>query len=111
MIATKAPELGWSPEAKQMIASWVAHPGRTKQPSGPESTAVQSSVQETRVATTTQTLPTKAPATASIDREQVHQIVVDLAALGQTVDQLAASQDQMVHQIDVLQTSNQEIRA
>ena len=23
IIATTAPELGWSPEAKQMIASWV----------------------------------------------------------------------------------------
>ena len=111
MIAAKAPELGWSPEAKQMIASWMPHSDRTKQPASPESTAVQSSVQETQVATTTQTLPAKAPATPSIDPEQVHQIVVGLAALGRTVDQLAASQDQMVHQIDVLQTSNQEIRA
>jgi hypothetical protein len=57
-----------------------------------------------------QTVPVpKAPAAASIDPEQVHQIAVDLAALGRTVDQLAASQDQMVHQIDTLQTSNQEI--
>jgi len=42
---------------------------------------------------------------------QQHQIVVGLTALGQTVDQLAASQDQMVHQIDMLQNSNQEILA
>jgi hypothetical protein len=32
-----------------------------------------------------------------------------LAALAQTVNQLAASQDQMVHQIDMLRASNQEI--
>src|SRR6516165_10588491 len=61
IIAAKAPGLGWSPEAKQMIASWMPHPDRTKHPSGPESTAVQSSVQETQLATTTQTLPAKAP--------------------------------------------------
>jgi hypothetical protein len=51
----------------------------------------------------------KAPATPSIDPEQVHQTALDLGALRQTVDQLAASQDQMVHQIDTLQASNQEI--
>jgi hypothetical protein len=87
IIAARAPELGWSPETKQMIASWV-------QP-GPESTAVRPSVPETRVATVAQTVPA----------------AVVLATLGQTVDQLAASQDQMVHQIDMLQSSNQEILA
>ena len=37
MIATKAPELGWSPEAKQMIASWTL--GWTKPPAGSEKQA------------------------------------------------------------------------
>lgn len=100
-------ELGWSPEVKQMIAGW------TKPGAGPESTAVQPSVPETQVATVVQTLPAavipKTPTASSIDPEQVHQIALDLGALRQTVDQLAASQDQMVHQIDTLQTSNQEI--
>src|SRR5262249_30233197 len=86
IIAANAPGLGWPPE--------------TKQP---------------QVATVAQTVPAavvpKTPSAPSIDPQQVHQIVVDLAALGQTVDQLAASQDQMVHQIDLLQTSNQEIVA
>jgi hypothetical protein len=115
IIAAKAPGLGWSPETKQMIASWVQQFGRTKPAAGPESTAVQPSVPKTQVATAAQTVPTavvpKAPVAPSIDLEQVHQIAVDLAALGRTVDQLAASQDQMVHQIDILQTSNQEILA
>jgi len=115
IIAVKAPELGWSLETKQTIASWVQQFGWTKPPAGPESTAVQPSVPKTQVATVAQTVPAavvpKAPAAPSIDAEQVHQIAVDLAALGQTVDQLAASQDQMVHQIDALQTSNQEILA
>ena len=113
IIAAKAPELGWSPETKQMIASWVQQFGWTKPPAGPESAAVQPSAPKTQVATVAETVPAavvpKAPAAPSIDTEQVHQIAVDLAALGQTVDQLAASQDQIVHQIDTLQTSNQEI--
>ena len=111
IIATNAPKLGWSSEAKQMIASWVQQLGRTKPSAGPEITAVRPSTLGTQVATVAQTLPAKTPATPSIDPEQVHQIAVDLAALGRTVDQLAASQDLMVHQIDMLQTSNQEILA
>ena len=110
MIATSAPELGWSPETKHMIASGVQQLGWTKSSDGPESSAAQPSVPETQLASVVQTVPVpKAPAATSIDPEQVHQIAVDLAALGRTVDQLAASQDQMVHQIDTLQTSNQEI--
>ena len=46
IIATKAPELGWSPESKQMIANWVQKLGWTKQTASPESTAVQMSVPE-----------------------------------------------------------------
>lgn len=38
IIATKAPELGWSPESRQMIASWVQQLGLTKQPASSEST-------------------------------------------------------------------------
>jgi hypothetical protein len=109
MIATSAPNLGWSPETKRMIASWIQQFGWTKPGASPESAAVQQSVPETQVATVAQTVPVPKTPTPSIDPEQVHQIAVDLAALRQTVDQLAASQDQMVHQIDTLQTSNQEI--
>jgi len=103
-------ELGWSPEVKQMIAGWVQQVGWTKPGAGPVRTAV--SVPETQVATVVQTLPAavvpKAPTASSIDPEQ---IALDLGALRQTVDQLAAGQDQMVHQIDTLHTSNQEILA
>jgi hypothetical protein len=37
IIATKAPELGWSPETRQMITGWVQQLGWTKQSAGPES--------------------------------------------------------------------------
>ena len=47
IIATRAPELGWSPEAKQMIASLVQQLGWTKSPAGPENAAVQLSVPKT----------------------------------------------------------------
>src|SRR5215470_13081309 len=32
VIATSAPELGWSPEVKQMIAKWMQQLGWTKPP-------------------------------------------------------------------------------
>jgi hypothetical protein len=113
IIATSAPELGSSPEAKQMIAKSIQQLGWTKPP-----------VVESKAAPVAQT----APATPSIDPVQVQQMIQSLAALresiqqlaagqkslaalAQTVDQLAASQDQTVHQIDMLKTSNKEILA
>src|SRR5260370_32039073 len=38
IIATRAPEVGWSPEAKQMIASAIQQFGWTKPPPGPQNT-------------------------------------------------------------------------
>lgn len=38
IIAAKAPELGWSPEARQTIADWVQQLGWTKQSASSEST-------------------------------------------------------------------------
>ena len=87
IIATRAPELGWSPEVKQMIASWVQQLGWTKPP-----------VVESKAAPVAWNVAPKAPATPSIDPEQVQQMARDLAALRQTVEQLAAGQDQMVHE-------------
>jgi Cysteine rich repeat len=99
MFATKAPELGWSLGTKQMIANWVEQLGWTKPPPDAERTAVHPSVPEAQVATVAQTVPAafapQAPAAPPVDPEQVHQIAVDLAALGQTVGRLAASQDQI----------------
>ncbi len=113
LFAVKAPELGWSPETKQTIANWVEQLGWTKPPVASESTAVHPSVSEAQVATVAQTVPAAvpppAPATPPIDPEQVHQIVVDLTALRQTVERIAAGQDQMARKVDRLQAANQEI--
>jgi hypothetical protein len=99
IIATRAPA----------IASWVERLGWTK-PLGVESKAVAQT----------------APATPSIDPVQVQQMIKSLAALresvqqlaagqksltalAQTVDQLAASQDQTARRIEQLQNADKEI--
>jgi hypothetical protein len=107
IIATRAPELGWSPDTKQMIASWVQQLGWTKPPPGHESTAVQPFVPETpQAAPAAENAAPKAPVAPSIDPEQAHQITLDLAALRQTVKQLAG---QMASEITKLQSADQEI--
>jgi hypothetical protein len=116
IIARTAPELGWSPEAKQKIASWVERLGWTKPPAGPEITAVRPSAPETpQAAPVAQTAPEnvapKAPVVPSVDPEQVHQIALDVAALRQTVEQLAADQDQIARQITRLEAADIEILA
>jgi hypothetical protein len=125
MIATRAPELGWSPEAKQMIANWVQQLGWTKPADGQENTVQSSGPETPQPAPITQASPpeavaAKAPATAAIDPQQVRQLEADIAAVQQTVEQqlatvrqtvgqLAAGQDQIAHEITALQTSDQEI--
>src|SRR5215467_7373821 len=116
IIATSAPELGWSPEAKQMIASWVQQLGWAKLATGPENTAAQLPVPKmTQTSPVAQTAPEnvtpKAPAAPSIDPEQVHRMAMDLTALRQTVEQLAASQDRMVREIARLKAADGGIPA
>jgi len=81
IIATRAPELGWSPEAKQMIATSIQWIGWTKPLAGPEKQAPP-------VAQT-------APAVPPIDPAQVQQMARDLATLRLTVEQLAAGQSKL----------------
>ncbi len=114
IIATWAPELGWSPESRQMIVSWVQQVGWTKPLAGPEISAVRRSAPESPQAaavaqTAPETLAPKAPVVPSLDPEQLHQMALDLAALRQVVEQLAASQDQMARVITTLQAADQEI--
>jgi hypothetical protein len=111
IIATKAPELGWSPNAKQMIAGWVQELGWSKPPAITESTdrpSVAQTPQPAPVVQTASAVPS-APVAPSIDPEQVHQIASDVAALRQTVEQLAAGQGRMAHVVDSLQGAVAEI--
>jgi hypothetical protein len=58
IIATKAPELGWSPNAKQIIAVWVQELGWNKPPAIAESIAAQSAAPNMQqVASTVQSVP------------------------------------------------------
>ena len=110
IIATRAPDLGWSPQAKQTIAGWVEQLGWTKLPTSPETAAASETAQ---VATVEQTAPNKfaakAPVAQSLDPQQVQQLSLDLAALRQTVERVAASQTKMAAEIDNLLVTDMEI--
>jgi hypothetical protein len=96
IIATRAPELGWSPETKQMIASWVQQFGWTKPPAGPEKTAAE-------------TVAPKAATATPLDPAQVQQMAQNLAAVRETIQELAASQDQIRREIGKLESAVVEI--
>jgi len=102
VIATKAPELGWSPEARKMITSWVPV-GWTKPPAGSEKQVVPVAQ------TAPQNVAPKAPTTASLDPEQLQQITQSLTTLRETAEQLAAGQDQMTRVIGRLETAVTEL--
>ncbi|MGA8699013.1 MAG: hypothetical protein WB689_35310 [Xanthobacteraceae bacterium] len=113
IFAAKAPELGWSPETKRMIANLVEQLGWIKPPA---TSAVRPSALETPQAvpvaqTAPENVTPKAPAAPSIDPEQVQRMAMDLTALRQTVEQLAVSQDQMVREIARLKAADGEILA
>jgi hypothetical protein len=95
IIATRAPELGWSPEAKQMIVTSIQWIGWTKPPAGPEKQAPP-------VAQT-------APTSPSLDPAQVQQMTQNLATLREMVQQLTAGQDQTTREIAKLESAVAEI--
>jgi hypothetical protein len=95
IIATRAPELGWSPEAKQTIASLVEQLAWTKPPAGAEIATAPDKVAP--------------PIAGSLDPQQVQQIALDVAALRQTVEQVAASQTKMAAEINNLLVTDMEI--
>ena len=110
MIATRAPELGWSPEVRQTIASW------TKPLAGPENTAVRPAASESRQAapaanTVPEAVAPSAPAVPSFDPEQAKQMAQSLDALLQAVERLAGTQDQMKREMTRLQAADLEILA
>ena len=109
IIATRAPELGWSPAVRQTIASW------TKPLAGPENTAARPPVQETQEpAPVAQTAPgavAPTPAAPSFDPERAKQMAQSLDGLRQIVERLAAAQEQIGREMTSLQAADQEILA
>jgi hypothetical protein len=98
VIATNAPELGWSPEAKQMITNWVQQLGWTKPPAALPQV-------ETVAQTASAGGAAKASTAPSLDATQVQQMAQGLTALRQTVEQLAAGQDQVKREIVRMESS------
>lgn len=90
-IAKRAPELGWSPQAKQVIASSVEWLGWTKSPSL-ENPAPQN-------------IAPKAFTAPSLDPAQVQQMAQNLAALREMVQQLTAGQEQTTREIAKLESA------
>jgi len=89
VIATRAPELGWSPGAKQMIASWTL--GWTKPPASQEKIAPG-------------TVAPKVPPAPSLDPAQGQQMVQSLATAREAVQEVAARQEQTARDIARLES-------
>jgi len=82
------------------VATTLVWQSWTKPLAGHETTAVQSSALETPqaatvVQTVSETVASKAPATPSLDPEQMQQLTRSMTTLQQTADQIAAAQDEM----------------
>jgi len=113
IIATKVPELGWSPETKQTIATWVEQLGWTKPPTSSDAAARPSLPETAQAATVAQTAPDKVaprmPIAGSVDPQQIQQIAGDIAGLRQSVEQVVASQTKMAGEINNLLVTDMEI--
>jgi hypothetical protein len=113
IVATRAPELGWSPEAKQTIASWVEQLGWTKLPTSSDAAARLSLPETAQVATVAQTASDKVaprvPIAASVDPQQIQQIARDIAGLRQSVEQVVDGQTKMAAEINNLLVTDMEI--
>jgi hypothetical protein len=112
IIAMRAPQLGWSPDAQRKIVAFMDELGWAKPTaaSNARGSAAHGASQAASLAQTTpEMVVPKAPGTPSLELEQIQVMVKGLIGLQQTVDTLAAHQDQMAHEIDRLQAANQEI--
>jgi hypothetical protein len=111
IIATRVPELGWSPETKQTIANLFEPLGWTKLPTNSEA-AARPSLPET-AQTVAQIAPDKVaprvPIATSVDPQQIQQIARDIAGLRQSVEQVIDSQTKMEAEINNLLVTDMEM--
>jgi hypothetical protein len=112
-VATKAPELGWSPEAQQLIATSVQQLGWTKaaelEKGVPATTATETAQQAPVARVAADPAASNPSASASPTLEQMQQMASDLAALKQAVEQLSGNQNQMAQDIAKVQATDQEV--
>ena len=114
MIANSAPQLRWL-----LLSAAAMNPpsGREIAVEQPSPHAVQASVPQAASAqagavtlTTSETTASTTPTAPSPELPQLEAMAHDLAALRQSVEQLAAGQEQMARDIAKLQTAGQDIR-
>jgi hypothetical protein len=113
MIANAVPPLGWlllSPTTDAPSGQEIA--GEQPSPTGVEASAPgAASAQAGRVASTAPETPAStAPAAPSLEMQQLEAMAHDLAAVRQSVEQLAAGQEQLARDIAKLETAGQDIR-
>jgi hypothetical protein len=110
MLARRAPQLGWL--LSLAATNSPPHPEIAEQPSPP---AVQAPEQDApQAAAVVQAAPDMiaptAPAAPSPNLQQLEEMARDLAAVRQSVDQLAVGQEQMARDIARLQAAEKNIR-
>ena len=119
MIANSAPQLGWllslpaiDPPSGREIAVEQPTPAIVQTSAPQPAFAPQAaSAQAAGVApTASETAAPPAPTTSSPESQQLATMAHDLAAVRQSVEQLAASQEQMARDIAKLQTAGQDLR-
>src|SRR6516165_4937521 len=103
IIASRAPDLGWSPEVRQTLANW------TKPLAG--HTPVRETQEPAPVAQAAPGVVAPTPAALSFAPEQAKQMVQSLDGLRQTVERLAAAQEEIGREITRLRDADQEILA
>ena len=106
IIASRAPDLGWSPEVRQTLANW------TKPLAG--HTPVRETQEPAPVAQAAPGVVAPTPAALSFDPEQAKQMVQSLDGLRQTVERLAADPEQvkqMAQSLDGLRQTVERLAA
>jgi hypothetical protein len=113
MIASTAPQLTWllslpatNPPSGREIAVEQPSPPAV-QASAPQAASAQA---EAVAPTASETAASTPPASASPELQQLATMAHDLAAVRQSVDQLAAGQEQMARDIAKLKTAGQDTR-
>jgi hypothetical protein len=109
MIANSAPQLSW------LLSLPATNPPSVREIEQPSPPAVQASAPRTASAQAGAVVPTAsdtstAPTVPSSELQQLATMAHDLAAVRQSVEQLATGQEQMARDIAKLQTAGQDIR-
>jgi hypothetical protein len=116
-IATKAPQLAWSPEMREQISTWIDQVGWNRlaslQGATPETiaaaTGAPGALQPASTALSNAGTPDQPAAGLAPLLGEVQQIAADLATLRQDLVQLSTTQDETAHEVAKLEATSQNI--